>query len=648
MGAILKNLFVESGEKRKLGQRWKMVSRYFAIVFALYLLYSNLVYYPDLIILRSVFVAGVLALGFIWYTMPGEDPAKPIPVRDIVCAILCLAIGIYVVANGERFITRYAFFDALQPLDYFFGVITILLTLEATRRIVGPLLMWVDVIALLYPFFGKYIPGLFGSPGFDVNQVAEMSFMTTGGIFGSSVGTAATYVFIFCIFGAVMTETGVGEFFFEIATKVAGNFRGGLGKVAVVSSALFGSISGSPISNVLTTGNFTIPAMKKAGYPPHIAAACEAAAASGGTILPPVMGSVAFVMAEIIGWKYRDVMIAGIVPGLLYFLAVFIAVDAVAVKYSLRGMSRDLLPKLSVGMEWLPKAITLFVPMFWLVYRIMVGYTAIRAAAEASLMILVFSLLIGGKKRITFKGLLNVLDKSIKDVIMVGVACAGAGIIIGMTVLTGVGAKITSTLMILSDGSIMLALVLTAIITLILGLGMSITPTYILAASLCAPGLISIGVPLICAHMFIVYFSAMGTMTPPVALTAFTAAGIAGSEPQKTGWIAFRFALCAYIIPFVFAYRPELLLQLTGASIPMTLLFVTIGVITMSFTIAPVFISDNKLYHRIILGIATFLLFVPNYGLNLIGLGVFAIVIILKLFQKKKTDRNTEPMAVNL
>ncbi|MEL7568450.1 MAG: TRAP transporter fused permease subunit [Dehalobacterium sp.] len=647
MESLAKKIFLDKGKKRKLSEPWKKITKYSSAALALYLLYSNIVYYPDMIILRSVFVSSIFALCFIWWTMPGEDPKKPVPIRDILLAVLCLAVGAYILINGERFVLRYAFLDPVLPLDYIFGTLAVLLTLEATRRTVGPILMYVGIIALAYAIFGNHLSGLFAHPGFPMSKIAEMTFMTTGGIYGSAVGVACTYVFLFCIFGALLTQTGAGEFFFDLSTRSAGGYRGGLAKVAVVASALFGSISGSPISNVATTGNFTIPAMKKSGYPDYIAAATETAASCGGTILPPVMGSVAFVMAEVIGWQYRDVLMVALLPGLLYYLAVMISIDSIAVKFGLIGLSKDQMPKFGAISVWLPKVFMLVVPIVWLVYRIMAGLTATRAAGEASLIIIVASLLVGGKMRINFNGLVDSLATAIKDVSMVGVACAGAGIIMAMITLTGAGAKFTSTIMLLSDGKLILSLLLTALITVILGMGMSITPTYILASSLACPGLIATGVSTISAHMFVVYFAAMATMTPPVALAAYTAAGIAGSDPMKTGLQGFKFGLCAYIIPFVFVYRPEILLQQTGTSIMITMLFVTIGVIAMSFAMSPVFICHNQVYHKLLLGASAVLLYLPNFIFNTVGIALLVAIIILQFFQRKKGIHVFDQAAVN-
>jgi len=624
---------LEKGKRRKLTGNLARVVSGLCIVLALYQLYSIIYAYPTVIVYRGIHISALVALVFLFYTAPGR-PKEKRPAADTLCALLALAVGIYIVSNGDRLAFRRIFLDPVTWLDKTMGILMILLVLEATRRVVGYPLTLLAVLFLAYPFCGAYLPGLFGHRGFSLNKVIETSFLTTSGVFGMPVGIASTYVFMFTLFGEVLAASGAGDIFHDLSRSLAGAWRGGMAKTAVVASAFFGSISGSPIANVATTGSFTIPMMKKRGYPAHFAGAVETAASCGGTIMPPVMGAVAFVMAEVLGISYAQIMVIAFIPALLYFGSVFLGVDSAAIKLGLQGLPRSELPRLG---PTLLQGLRFLGPLVWLVYRILSGFTVNRAVFEATGLIILCSYLTRNRRQWMSPGkLAAALANAVQGIMTIAVACSAAGIIVGIISLTGVGVKFTSVILALAAGRLFLALVLTAVVTVILGMGMNITPTYILSASLAAPALIKAGIEPIAAHMFILYFAAMATMTPPVAMAAYTAAAIADSDPLRVGFTAVRLGIVAYIIPFVFIYRPEILLHGVPAQIALSGLAVLAGCYALANGANRWLVRTATRPEQLGLLLAALALFWPDYRLNLAGLGGLLAVFIL---QTKKPGR---------
>lgn len=618
---------LDKGSKRNLKDtKIGKIIYYQSGLLALYCVYATVFAHPHAIMYRGLFTMSLVALAMIRYSTPGDKSGK-IKTIDYVLAVLSLITGLYIILSTERLVFRTPFFDPILPLDIVFGTIAILLVLEATRRTVGYPLAIVALIMMAYTFFGKYIPGMFGHRGFTFERLIEQMFLTTNGIFGGSVGIASSYVLMFVIFGEFLNSTGGGDFFFDISRAVAGSTRGGLAKTAVVASALFGSISGSPISNVATTGAFTIPMMKKSGYPAYFAGAVETAASCGGTIMPPVMGAVAFLMAEIVGVPYTQVLIAATIPALLYYGAVYFAVDSQAIRRQLKGDKKDDLPSFS---KTLIGGIQYVFPLIWLVIRLFMGLSPSRVALESVLWMIGIALIMRNPKYpITVNCIVNALVSSINSLTPVALACASAGLVIGVITLTGIGGKFTSLIMALGQGSLILALLLTMIVTIILGMGMSISPTYLLAASLAAPGLIKVGVSPMAAHLFIVYFAAMATMTPPVALAAYTAAGIAEADPMKVGFEAVKIGIVAFIIPFVFVYQPQIILQSNDyLDTVFSVIFTIIGVMALTTGVNNWLLRENKKWEKIALLISSVMLFVPYYSVNIVGCAIFLFVTI--------------------
>ena len=628
---------LSKGRKRNLsGTTIQKILNLLMTIFALYMIYAILWAYPHAIMYRGIFVTILVALVMIFYNFSdgGREPDK-IKIFDYVLSILSLVVGIYIVLNSGRLVFRVQFWDQVFISDIVFGIIMILLVLEATRRVMGWPLVIVATVAIFYPFFGKYIPGMFGHRGFNFSWFIDQLFLSTNGIFSTPVNVVSSYVFMFVLFGEFLKDTGGGDFFFDFAMSMTGHRRGGLAKTAIFASALFGTISGSPISNVATTGAFTIPMMKRSGYPAYFAGAVETAASCGGTIMPPVMGAVAFVMAEVIGVPYYQVAIAAIIPATLYYAAVYIAVDVEAIRQKLKGVSKSELPSIR---KTLFNGLQYLFPLIWLVFRLFQGFSPARVAFEAVVVMLVLGLIKRNQKYpITISLVFRALGNTIKVLLPVAIACAASGIIIGVITLTGIGGKFTSIILSLSGGHLFFALMLTMLVTIVLGMGMSITPSYILAASLAGPALVTGGVKPMAAHLFIVYFAAMATMTPPVCLAAYTAAGISESDPMKVGYTAVKLGITAFIIPFVFVYKPELILR-GGSSAMDTLYTIIISTIALYSLISGLnrwLIKNTKLWEAALLIIASALMFLDSHVLNLIGIVLFGAIAFQQWFAVK-------------
>jgi len=440
--------------------------------------------------------------------------------------------------------------------DIVFGAVCILLVLEAFRRVVGIPITIVAVFFLAYAYWGPYFPGMFAHRGFSYTRIISHMYVTTEGILGMPVGVAATFVYMFILFGAFLHKTGLGKFFIDLALAATGHRIGGPAKVAVLASGFFGTISGSSVANTVTTGTFTIPLMKSIGYKPEFAGAVEAAASTGGQLMPPIMGAAAFVMSQFIGIAYIEIAIAAALPALLYYLAVGFMVHMEAKRLGLQGIPKNRLPNLK---KVLSEGWHLLIHLFVIVYLLVQGYTPLRAALVC-IVVTVAIAMMKKSTRLNVKDILDALESGARSAIGVSAACACAGIIIGVVTLTGVGLKIANGIVVLSGGSFFLTLFLTMIASIILGMGLPTTAKYIVLASMAAPAIMKFGVPIMAAHLFIFYFGIVADLTPPVALVSYAAAGIAQSNPMKTGFTGLRLAMAGFLIPYIFVYNPGILL----------------------------------------------------------------------------------------
>ena len=630
---------LSQGRKRNLsGNAIGKILDISIIIFVIYCIYSLLWGFPYEIVYRGIFLAVSIALVMMFYTFNNSGELNKITIFDCVLAILSLLVGIFILINAERYAYRIMFSDKVFISDIIFGTITVLLVLEALRRVHGWPLLSVAIVFLLYLFFGQHISGMFRiTSHMEFLWLIEHFFMTVNGIYSTPIGIISSYVFMLVMFGEFLTAIGCGQFFVDLAQSITGGRRGGCAQSAVVSSCFFGMISGSSISNVATTGSFTIPMMKRRGYPAYFAAAVETSASCGGTIMPPVMGSVAFVMAEVLGVPYYKIAIASIFPSLLYFAAIFYGVDIESIKQNLKGLSRSELPELR---KTLFNGYIYFFPLIWLVYRLFNGISPTKSAFESVLIMIVVGLIKRDKKHlITISLIYRGLIATVKTMLPIIMACAAAGIIIGVLNFTGLGAKFTSLMFRLSGGYLPFALLLTMLVAIILGMGVTILPTYILTASLAGPALIEAGLLPLAAHLFILYYAGMATMTPPVCLAAYTAAGIAECDPMKAGYISVKLSFIAFIIPFAFVYNPAIILQ--NSSIIETiyaLLMITAATYAFASVIYKRIFRKNKLWELAVLLIAGVLMFFPSYIFNSVGMILFIATIVQQWYAIKKSN----------
>jgi TRAP transporter 4TM/12TM fusion protein len=503
--------------------------------------------------LRGIHLGFILALSYLYYPARRSSPQSRPSAFDIVWVVLSITIGVYTYLNTIPLALRAG---VAVPRDLVFGAVAVLLCLESCRRVLGYQLLIVVIVLLLYTLLGRNIPGVFAHRGYGIPRIIYQMFLTTEGILGLPLGISATYMVLFIVLAAILGQTGLGKMFNDVAIALTGKMPGGPAKVSVVASGLLGMINGSSATNVATTGTFTIPLMKKIGYKPYFAGAVEAAASTGGQIMPPVMGTVAFLLAEFIGVPYIKVAAAALIPSLLYFGAIFFAVDFRARKHNLGGISLEDLP------DWkksLRNYMHMFLPLIVLVYLLIEQFTPLYAAF-ASLMIAFGLSFLKRDTRLNGRAIIQVAVNASKATVSVGIAMANAGFIVGVLGMTGLGLILTDSIVAISHGFVLVSLLLVALVTIILGMGLPTTAAYVIASTIAAPILIKMGVPVLVAHFFVLYYACLSTVTPPVALSAYVAAGMSGANPNKVGWTAFRLALPGLIIAFFFAQNPALLL----------------------------------------------------------------------------------------
>jgi TRAP transporter 4TM/12TM fusion protein len=539
--------------RKSLAGPWKTLLVGLSCIFVLFSLYFPVFGKMQPMQLRGIHLGFILALTYLYYPARKKSPHGRPSVLDLILILLSLAIGAYVYLNTIPLALRAG---VALPRDYVIGAIAVLLVLESCRRALGYQLLIVVVILLLYAYFGRQVPGVFSHRGYSLNRIIYQMFLTTEGIFSLPLGISATYMVLFIVLAAILGQTGLGRMFNDVSIALTGKMPGGPAKVAVVASGLLGMINGSAATNVATTGTFTIPLMKKVGYKPYFAGAVEAAASTGGQIMPPVMGTVAFLMAEFIGVPYIKVAAAAVIPAVLYFGAIYFAVDFRARKRNLRGIGDEDLPDWKASLR---KYAHMLLPLVVLVVLLVRQFTPLYAAF-ASLVCGYLLSFLRKDTRLNLKSTVQVAVDSGKAAVSVAVAMANAGFIIGVLGMTGLGLIVTDSIVAISQGIVFVSLLLVAIVTLILGMGLPTTAAYVIGSSIAAPILIRMGVPVLVAHFFVLYYACLSTITPPVALAAYVGAGMAGANPNQVGWTAFRLALPGLIIAFFFAQNPALLL----------------------------------------------------------------------------------------
>jgi len=599
-----------------------------AILMSAYHLYAGAFGTPEAMMHRSIHLSFTLVLIFLVSMTSGEKQTRGKICLDLVLLFFTLLSLGYLFLNYEYVVTRYPYVQALTTWDFVMGVILILILLEASRRVIGWALPITASAFLLYALFGNYLPGLLRHTGFNIETIIDQLYLTTEGIFGIPLGVSSTYVILFVIFGAFLEESGTGQFFTDFANSLVGGAKGGPGKISVVSSSLFGTISGSAVANVMVDGWLTIPLMKRAGFKNDFAAAVEATASTGGQIMPPVMGAAAFVMAEYTGISYLQICIHAAIPALLYYFALFMAIHFEASRTGLLGVPKEERPILRSVM--LTKG-HLFVPLAVIVYFMIAGYTPMYACIYATLSVFVVALL-RAETRMGPKKILKALEFGAKNMLPVAAACACAGVIIGVINLTGLGLKFTSLVLSIAGNSLIPALIFTMFAGIVLGMGLPTTAAYIVQAALLIPALIKLGVPTIAAHMFVFYFAIISAITPPVAMAVYAAAGIAGSNLWKTGLEAMRIGATGFIIPFMFVYGPSLLMIGSTTTIVTTIISSCIGVVALSAGLMGWFLKKATWLERLLLVAGALLLIKPGLITDLIGLSLLILVILMQKY----------------
>ncbi len=601
-----------------------------AILMSVYHLYAAAFGAPEAMMHRSIHLGFTLTLVFLLAITSEWEKGKIKLYFDLALLVLTLLSLGHIFLNYDYIVTRYPYVDSLTPWDFVMGIVLTLILLEASRRLIGWALPVTAVVFLLYALFGQNLPGLIRHTGFSVETIIDQLYLTTEGIFGIPLGVSATYVILFIIFGAFLEESRTGQFFMDFANSVVGGAKGGPGKISCISSALFGTISGSAVANVMVDGWLTIPLMKRTGFKKDFAAAVEATASTGGQIMPPVMGAAAFVMAEYTGIPYIQICIHAAIPALLYYFALFMAIHFEASRTGLLGVPKEERPRFQSVV--LARG-HLFFPLVVIVYFMIAGYTPMYACLYATLSVILIALL-RAETRMGVMKILKALEFGAKNVLPVAAACACAGIIIGVINLTGLGLKFTSLILVIAGNSLIPALIFTMFAGIVLGMGLPTTAAYIVQAALLIPALIKLGVPLIAAHLFVFYFAIISAITPPVAMAVYAAAGIGGSNLWRTGLEAVRIGATGFIIPFMFVYGPSLLLIGSIGTIITTIISSSIGVVALSAGLMGWFLKEATYLERVMLVVGALLLIKPGLYTDAIGLVLLIIVIVIQKLRK--------------
>jgi TRAP transporter 4TM/12TM fusion protein len=604
--------------------------------FSLFQLYTGIFGQLTAQLQRSIHLGFALALVFLLFPARKKNLKKnKVPWFDMVLALLAIVVGAYWPLMIDELVLRVG---RLTDLDFYIGLIGIILVLEGTRRTVGLPITIIALIFLCYALFGPYMPGFIAHRGLDLTRLVQTMFYTTEGIFGTPLGVSSTFIFLFLLFGSFLVKTGVGQYFNDLAVAIAGRRVGGPAKVAIFSSALQGTISGSSVANVVTSGAFTIPMMKRLGYKKEFAGAVEAASSTGGQLMPPVMGAAAFLMVEFIGGiSYWEIAKAAAIPAILYFTGIWIMTHFEAKKLGLRGMTKEEMP----NRKTIIKDLYLLLPIIAVLILLMTGMSVMRAALWSILITVVLSG-IKKKTRLGLKGIIEALVDGARTALAVASATACAGIIVGVVTKTGLGLKLANGLIDLADGKLLLILVFTMIASLILGMGSPTTANYVITSTIAAPAIILMGVPDLSAHLFVFYFGIIADITPPVALAAFAAAAVSGGEPIKTGIDSSKLAIAAFIIPYMFVLSPELLMIDTTWTYLIWMIFTAVvGMTAIGAGIIGYWLRKLYWYERMLSILGGLLLVYPEGVSDIVGLGIIVVVLGLQFTMKRTNKENT-------
>ena len=605
----------------------KKVSLILAICFVAFHLYTAAFGTMPGIAQKSIHLGFLLVIFYINAMVDSEKRWEQIFLG--IMALFALGGCAYITILDENLQLRAGI---VYASDILFAILLIIAIFEACRRKMGNPLVIITLVFVAYAFLGKYIPGFLNQPGMTLKKFTSLVYLTTDGIFGSPLYASASYVVLFVLLGAIMSVSGIGDYMTNLATSLFGHMRGGPAKVAVVASGFFGSISGSPTANVIGTGTFTIPMMKKNGFEPEFAAAVEATASTGGASMPPSMGSTAFIMAEMLGIPYTAVAKAALIPAILYFLAVLFGVDIYAAKHGLKGIPRSQLPKVRSML----KQIYMLAPLIFLIFCMAVFNMTIVRSGLLTIIVTLVLVEINPKTRMTKEQWLQIPVQTVKSAVSVGIACAMAGIISGVIMGSGLGYRISSILTSVAGTSMLLLLVLTMVVSLIMGMGVPTTAAYLVLASLVAPTMIQLGIPPLAAHMFIFYFGCISSITPPVALAAYAGAGLAGCDPNKTGYKAFRLAFCSFLMPYLFVYNPVLLMEGGVLDILWSLVTALIGAYLLASGFEGFFFRWSlKWFERPLMILGAVMLIVPGMVTDLVGIAIIVVEFVTEFMFKR-------------
>jgi TRAP transporter 4TM/12TM fusion protein len=667
---VLEKVDKESTHRLLSGWQKALISL-IALAFSCFHIYTAFFGVLDAHLQRAVHLAFVLTLVYLLFPAAKgmrRDRLNPFDLLFVAASLYCLG---YLLFNYRAIVTRAG---VLTGADVVVGALGIVLLFEAARRIIGLPMVIIAAVFLLYALFGRNLPGVFAHRNVSIRQLVDHLFFTTEGIFGIPLGVSSTFVFMFLLFAAFIEITGVGKLFIDLGNAIAGWASGGPAKVAVITSAFEGMVEGSSVSNVVGSGSFTIPMMKKLGYKPEFAGAVEAAASTGGQLMPPIMGAAAFLMAEFLNVPYSQVVKAAAIPAVLYFIGIFAGVHFEAKKLGLRGMPRK---QLISFWQILKTEGVLFIPLVGIIVLLVAsGYSLMRVALYASGLAIAAALLqfllrlgrvaatgqlpgverpTGGRLAATGSFLAGsawsgarhfyeALVKAARSALGVATACALAGVIVGVVTRTGLGLKLASALVDLSGGNLLLTMFFTMITSLILGMGVPTTANYIITSTIAAPALLTLGVAPLPAHLFVFYFGIIADLTPPVALAAYAGAAIARANPMKTGVIATRLAIGAFILPYIYVLSPQLLLiDVTFLGVLQPIVTSIVGMSALGAALTGYLLRPLGPLERIILAAAGLCLVDPGWITDLVGLAAVAAVVVYQVARLRAQPEPARP-----
>lgn len=622
----------KKGKRRAFTGKLKLLITVLTVSLACFHLYTSFFGLWPAMQQRSFHLAFILPLIFLLYPAREKSPSDRPSALDWGFAVVVACCSLYVCFFYEDIANRAGMFE---DYEVWLGAAMVILVFEAARRVLGYILPSFCLFFLFFAYFGQYMPGPFVHAGLSIPRILEELYLTTDGIFGLVTGVSATFIFMFILFGSFLNSTGTANFFNDFSMALTGHLKGGPAKIAVMSSALMGTISGSTSANVATTGTFTIPLMKKIGYRPFYAGAVEAAASTGGQIMPPVLGSAAFIIADTVGTPYINVVIASLVPALLYFFGIWCSLSVEASRLGLKGLPRETLPRLK---HVIFKTGYKSIPLIAIVILLCMGRNPLFAACIGIVCCVLLSF-VNKEDRLNLRTLIATLEDGSKSALSVAIACTIVGVVIGMMGATGIALRIGDTILGYTQGVMIPTLIVTMAICLLLGMGMPTTASYVMASAVAVPALIKLGCNPLDAHFFVFFFAVLSSVTPPVCVGAYTAAGIAGAAPNQTAFTAVRLALPGFIVPFVFILSPELLLTnvTNWPAFLVTLVSAMIGIMTLSIGLEGFLLVPLRKYERAVLVSGALCMIWPGVYTDALGLGALTLVFFMARLRRDAT-----------